>query len=132
MPKKALYHFFRYWFPVLFFCIIIFIQSSHPVPEQTCDLPYIDKFLHLTGYALLGILFLRGFNNSSWENNRALIMVASIVLTGIYGASDEIHQHYVPYRTADLWDVVFDFSGGFLGVYMYEIFVRKYPKIKCV
>jgi len=54
------------------------------------------------------------------------------VLTGIYGASDEIHQHYVPYRTADLWDVVFDFSGGFLGVYMYEIFVRKYPKIKCV
>ena len=119
----------RYWFPVLFYCLIIFVQSSYPTVEETPDLPHIDKLLHLTGYALLGILFFRGLRNSRFKNDLALIRMASILLTGIYGATDEVHQHYVPYRTAEIWDVFFDLSGGFLGVYLYQALSEKFPKI---
>ncbi|MBW1676162.1 MAG: VanZ family protein [Deltaproteobacteria bacterium] len=129
MVEKRIPRFLRYWFPVLFYCLIIFVQSSYPTVKETYDLPHIDKLLHLAGYALLGMLFLRGFRNSRFKNDFPLIRTASILLTAIYGATDELHQHYVPYRTADIWDVFFDLSGGFLGVYIYQKLSEKYPKI---
>ena len=130
MDKKGSHHFLRYWFPVIFYCLVIFVQSSHPTIEETPDLPHIDKLLHLAGYAVLGILFLRGLRNSRFKDDHALILTASVLFTGIYGATDELHQHYVPFRTADIWDVFFDLSGGFLGVYVYQVLLRKYPKIR--
>ncbi|NVM21610.1 MAG: VanZ family protein [Desulfobacterales bacterium] len=129
MLKKGTYRFLRYWLPVLIYCFMIFVQSSHPAPKEIPEIPYFDKVLHLAGYALLGILFLRGFVNSRLSDGTATIKMASIFLTGLYGATDELHQHYVPFRTADIWDVFFDVSGGFIGVYLYQILLEKYPKI---
>lgn len=129
MTKTPTRHFFYYWFPVLFYCLIIFAQSSYPAPKKTPDLPCMDKLLHFAGYALLGILFLRGFRSSTLKNNNGLIMVASILLTGIYGASDELHQYFVPYRFADIGDILADFLGGLFGVYIYQLLLNKYPRL---
>ena len=129
MVENRTHRFLRYWFPVLFYCVIIFVQSSYPTVKKTYDLPHIDKLFHLVGYAILGILFFRGFKNSRFSNNFALIRTASILLTGMYGATDELHQHYVPHRTADIWDVFSDLLGGFLGVYIYQALLEKYPII---
>jgi len=118
------------WFPVLLYCLIIFFQSSYPSLARTPDLPYMDKLLHLAGYALLGMLFLRGFRHSRFNDHAGFIKLASIVLTGMYGATDEWHQHFVPYRSAELWDVFFDFAGAFLGVYLYQLFLEKYSIIR--
>jgi VanZ family protein len=130
MVEKRIHRFLRYWFPVLFYCLIIFVQSSYPTVHKTYDLPYIDKLLHLAGYAMLGVLFFRGFKNSRFKNDFASIRTVSILLTGIYGATDELHQYYVPYRTADIWDVISDLSGGFIGVYIYQALLKKYPEIR--
>jgi VanZ family protein len=130
MVEKRSYHFLHYWFPVLLYCLIIFFQSSYPSLARTPDLPYMDKLLHLAGYALLGMLFLRGFRHSRFNDHAGLIKLASIVLTGIYGVTDEWHQHFVPYRSAELWDLFFDFAGGFLGVYLYQLFLKKYAIIR--
>jgi len=130
MVNKGANHFLHYWFPVLLYCLIIFVQSSYPTLERTPALPYMDKLLHLAGYALLGMLFLRGFTHSKFKHHDKLITIASILLTGIYGAADEWHQHYVPYRSADLWDIFFDFSGGLFGVYLYGLLWKKYPKVR--
>jgi VanZ family protein len=92
----------------------------------------MDKLLHFAGYALLGGLFLRGFRNSKFKNHDALISVASILLTGIYGATDELHQYFVPYRSAEVSDVLCDFLGGFFGVCAYNLFLKKYPEIGCI
>lgn len=56
-------------------------------------------------------------------------MVASILLTGIYGASDELHQYFVPYRFADIGDILADFLGGLFGVYIYQLLLDKYPRL---
>jgi VanZ family protein len=132
MVNKGANHFFHYWFPVVLYCLIIFLQSSYPTLAKTPDLPSMDKVLHFAGYALLGALFLRGLRHSKFKDHDRLIRVGSILLAGIYGATDEWHQHYVPYRSAELWDIFFDFAGGLFGVYLYQRLLEKYPKIRRV
>ncbi|MDY6855663.1 MAG: VanZ family protein [Thermodesulfobacteriota bacterium] len=126
--KKRIFYFLYYWFPVLFLCLVIFIQSSYPAVEELPRFPYVDKLIHFLVYALLGSLFIRGFKNSRYKYNVKFIAMTSILLTGLYGLSDEIHQHYVLYRTADIWDGLFDFFGGVFGVYTYEILSSKSSK----
>lgn len=49
-------------------------------------------------------------------------MILSITLSSLYGISDEIHQYYVPYRNADVMDVMADILGSIFGVYIYNFF----------
>jgi VanZ family protein len=48
------------------------------------------------------------------------MVILSVVLSSLYGVSDEIHQYFVPFREADLLDVLADTLGGILGVYIYQ------------
>ncbi|MGD8548659.1 MAG: VanZ family protein [Desulfobacterales bacterium] len=112
--------FFIYWFPIIIYCVLIFIQSSYPSIKHTPELPYFDKVLHCVAYALLGVLFLRAFKTSRIKNNVKLMVILSVVLSSLYGVSDEIHQYFVPFREADLLDVLADTLGGILGVYIYQ------------
>jgi VanZ family protein len=88
-------------------------------------LPYLDKVLHFVAYALLSALFLRAFKTSRIKNNVKLMFILSVLLSSFYGISDEIHQHFVPYRSADLMDVLADMLGGIMGVYIYKTIVGK-------
>ena len=130
MAEKGTHRFFRYWLPVLLYCVAIFVQSSYPAVKETYSLPHGDKILHCVGYALLGALLLRAFMNSKLKHDLVFIRAMSVLLTGIYGATDEFHQHFVSYRTADAWDFFFDLLGGFIGVYIYQILSDKYPGIR--
>ena len=112
--------FFAYWFPIFVYCLLIFIQSSRPSPDITPHWPYVDKVLHFFAYALLSALFLRAFNTTRIKNNLKLIFILSVLLSSLYGISDEIHQSFVPYRTADAMDVLADILGSIAGVYLYQ------------
>ena len=81
---------------------------------------------------MLGGLILRGFSHSRFKENYKSIMIFSIILTGIYGAVDEFHQHYVPYRSSDVLDLVFDFLGGIFGVFIYGIIAKRRPRVRSV
>jgi len=85
----------------------------------------MDKVLHFVGYALLGALFLRAFKTSRIKNNLKFMLILSILLSSLYGISDEIHQYFVPYRSADLMDVLADTLGGIMGVYIYQALAGK-------
>ena len=122
---SKLHKFFIYWFPIILYCLLIFIQSSYPSIERTPELPYLDKVLHFVAYALLGALFLRAFKTSRIKDNLKFMLILSVFLSFLYGISDEIHQHFVPYRSADLMDVLADMLGGLMGVYIYQIIVGK-------
>jgi VanZ family protein len=88
-------------------------------------LPHFDKVLHFVAYALLGVLFLRAFKTSRIKNNVKLMLILSILLSSLYGISDEIHQYFVPYRSAELMDVLVDILGGLMGVYIYQAITGK-------
>ncbi len=109
-----------YWFPILVYCLLIYIQSSLPPSQRLPDWPFIDKLLHFACYALLGALFLRAFNTTPIKHNLKLVVILSVLLSSLYGISDEIHQHFVPFRTADVMDALSDILGSIAGVYLYS------------
>jgi VanZ family protein len=102
------------WGPVIAYMAIIFWESSltnAPLPGRLSD-----KVAHALGYGLLGGLVARalagGFPRPlSWSG-----VILSVAVATLYGASDELHQHYVPGRTADLNDLIADAAGAALGV----------------
>ena len=113
-------NFLFYWFPVFIYCLLIYIQSSHPSPEDIPSIPYFDKILHFAAYAFLGGLLLRALKTLTIKDNLRLITILGITLSSLYGISDEIHQHYVPYRDADIMDALADIIGSIFGVYIYQ------------
>ena len=111
--------FFAYWFPIVLYCLVIFIQSSYPSPDIGPHWPFKDKVLHFTAYALLGALFLRAFYTTRIKHHLKLIFTLSVLFSALYGISDEIHQSFVPYRTADVMDALADIFGSAFGVYIF-------------
>jgi VanZ family protein len=122
------YKILSYWFPVFLYCLLIFLQSSYPSPESVPDLPYIDKLLHIAVYAILGALLLRAFRSLQIKNNVKLVMLLSVLLSSLYGISDEIHQYFVPYRNADLTDVFANLIGSIIGVYIYQSLYMRWER----
>jgi len=119
MDKNLKSNFFiSHWLPVILFCTFIFVQSHQPTPKSMPSIPHIDKFIHFSVYGILGILFYRAFKSSGLKNKRKTIIALSIILTGLYGLSDELHQYFLPYRDADLFDAIADFCGGVFGVFL--------------
>ncbi len=119
-------NFLFYWLPILIYCLLIYIQSSYPSLEIVPKRPNTDKFLHFGAFAILGALFLRAFTTLRLRGNITLLMILCVLLSALYGISDEIHQYYVPYRSADLMDVLADIAGSILGVYVYYLFAIRY------
>jgi len=120
--KKIIY----YWLPVIIYCLLIFIQSSYPSPENIPNLPYIDKILHFIAYAILGVLFFRAFRTQRVKENINLVIMLSIISSSLYGLSDEVHQHFVPSRNADIMDFFADVAGSICGVYVIK-FIHDRP-----
>lgn len=112
MPTSRFTH---YWLPVLVYCAAIFVQSSLPTTRHLPQWPHLDKLLHAAAYALLGFLFFRALSGGRLAGSRNLSLILSIIFTGLYGLSDEMHQSFVPGRTAEAADALADLVGGFLG-----------------
>ncbi|MBX3332161.1 MAG: VanZ family protein [Nitrospira sp.] len=108
----------RYWGPVCGYAALIFYLSSQPHPET--HVPFVtlfsDKVLHVVEYAVLGALCyraIRGSGNASW---RQQAIPAAILLTSLYGVSDEVHQAFVPFRDSSWLDWLADTIGAVVGV----------------
>ncbi|NJD51361.1 MAG: hypothetical protein FIB07_00660 [Candidatus Methanoperedens sp.] len=70
-----------------------------------------DKLAHLILYAGFGILLYNTLKNSHDPTLHNHALLFAIIIGTIYGASDEIHQSFVPGRTASFWDLAADITG---------------------
>ena len=98
--------------PILYMALIFhFSSQSNPLPILTENI--WDKLLHSSEYAGLAFLLARAFLG---ERVRVLpAIVLAVVLTSVYGASDEYHQSFVPLRDSDVHDWIADTIGGSIG-----------------
>ena len=87
----------------------------------------IRKLAHFTEYLILGILIIRFLRTYGKLNVRMII--TAIVICFLYAASDEIHQIFVPGRTAKVLDSVIDTSGASIGIIFYCIFKNKWRNL---
>jgi len=100
---------------------VIFSLSSIPgkdIPDV--KLPNFDKLVHITEYAILGILLIRAFSNSAANTSLIKLAIISVCISALYAASDEAHQYFVIDRTPDIMDFLADSIGAIIGVYLYH------------
>lgn len=120
--KSKFIQYILYQFPWQLLMIAIFVQSSMgnlDLPDF--DIAWSDKLLHFLVFGLLGLLLARGFYHSTKKTFQQKYLLIAIVLAGIYAASDEIHQYWVPGRYSDILDFVADVVGIFIFVGLYKL-----------
>lgn len=100
------------WAPALAWAAAIFVVSS----RESVGIPAFwgaDKLLHFGAYALLGFLLAHGAAGSGLAPRWA------VALGWAYGGSDELHQAFVPGRSADPADWAADALGVLAGTFAY-------------
>ncbi len=109
----------KWWGPAIVWMALIFLvsaQSQLPTPEtRWMDLVF-EKSAHTFEFAVLGALLLRALVVDKPSNWRAFCL--AVLLAWSYALSDEFHQHYVPGRSADWMDILFDWLGATVGAYI--------------
>lgn len=101
------------WAPVVAYMALIFGLSSITQPP---DLPaeLSDKTGHLALYFGLSALLVRALAGGWRERVTPIVACLAVVMATVYGVTDEVHQHFVPPRQMDAWDIAADAVGASL------------------
>jgi VanZ family protein len=115
------------WTPVVAYMAMLFgLSSLSTLPTPPADLSFYD--VHIAAYAGLGALAARatsgGVRDVTWR-----AVLGAIVISTLYGVSDEFHQRFVPGRAFDVLDMVADGIGSVVGagaVWAWSIIRRRF------
>ena len=110
---------FYYRLPLIGFCVFLFWQSSFPSLSSAPLFAHDDKLMHMGAYGFLAFLAARNLHQEKPFFNRTKLKGMAILFACLYGFSDEIHQAFVPERTASVWDFAADILGSILGACFY-------------
>ncbi len=107
-------HFWWYQGPMIVWAVALFAQSSIPGGNfPGFGIFKYDKVFHAVFYIVL-----------AWATHRALVWqtrfpffarhhyLFTFIVVAIYGATDEVHQYFVPQRSASLFDWFADCLGA--------------------
>ena len=115
--------FLSLWLAPVLYLAGIFYMSSMPNPLfAPPDFRWGDKVAHFSAYAGLGALLCRAYRGSGLTGAAAFWL--TVLTAGLYGASDEWHQSFVPNRSADPADWIADTLGALVGAVAYLLFLR--------
>ena len=93
---------------------LIFFLSAQSQPPAPAEIPdWVLHGLEYFGFAAVVFRAVSGGLPAAVTRARA---ITSIVIVTTYAVSDEVHQLFVPYRTADLRDVRSDLLGASLAL----------------
>jgi VanZ family protein len=99
------------WALVAAYMAAIFFASGGPGP----DLPpveHADKVLHAAAYGGLAGLAAWALARGRLRTTTARVAITAWALAAVYGASDELHQYFVPGRQSDWRDLAADAIGA--------------------
>ena len=113
----------RRWRAPLLWAVVILIVSSVPMPTVTAPAG-ADKGVHGLLYLVLGFLAVRALLSRRAPVWQLLVLLVAVL---IFGALDEVHQRFIPGRTADPRDWVADAVGSVVGMAAGIFGVRRRP-----
>ena len=108
--RRKLQRYLR-WLPAAVWAVVIFAGSSIPgtsIPGNWSVWGHLAEYTVLGGFAALAL------RRDDWGT-----ILLAIGLCALYGASDEFHQAFVPFRTPDVLDWITDVAGATIGVAIY-------------
>jgi len=105
--------------PLLGISLAIILLSN----QATFDLPVwnifgFDKVAHLSAFFAYGLCVqfaYKGIVNTPLKKKAILY---TILISALFGASDEIHQYFVPGRTCDVFDFIADITGASISLFL--------------
>jgi VanZ family protein len=101
--------------PALTYMGLIFYMSSGPLNSPTLNsIP--DYYLHSAAFSLLSVLVLWAWNEGLSPRKLPGSYIFPVLITVLYGISDEFHQSFVPGRYSEVKDVASDAAGALLGI----------------
>lgn len=105
------------WLPLVLWAALIFKLSSGSVPVASPvywqDFVF-KKTAHVVFFGIFSVLSYRALRIN--RQNSKLSAILAIILTIIYGISDEIHQSFTQTREARVRDVGFDTLGALISM----------------
>ncbi len=121
------------WIPATTYAGLIFVASSLPLPVPYIPIPQIDKPIHTVEYAILCLLICWAQSaGRPGEPVRPIkkVILFSIIASSLYGASDEVHQYFVPGRNSDVVDWTFDTLGASLAGFLWHRWKPGGPEVR--
>jgi hypothetical protein len=118
------------WAPSVAYMALIAFLSSRPFDGlgfgfdlgfNLADFPWQDKGLHFVEFGVLAIFNAFAFSRTLRSPGALRVAVYAIALTTTWGYLDEVHQAFVPGRTADAYDLLADFIGAIGGTTVFSI-----------
>lgn len=124
--------FLKYWAPTLVWAIAIFLVSSYPTLEAS-QIYWKDfivkKTAHMVEYGIFAALLYRALRRYGVKKENAGIY--AILISLLYGVTDEFHQSYTPGREPKVRDVVFDTIGAIASIYsIWNLLPKAPPRLK--
>lgn len=113
LMKKTRFLIFYWLPPIVLMSLIFYLSSLSGLPDFDEYDFAMKKAAHLTVYAFLYLLLFRAFHSMDPETSRSAFRshLPAAVIAILYAISDEIHQYFVPFRTATVRDVLIDTAG---------------------
>ena len=106
-----------YWLPALAVMVVVFVLSSQSGLRVSED-PVVERPIrasaHMFAFATLAACLL--FALARGGRPRLRDVAIAFALTVLYGASDELHQSFVPDRSGRIADVLVDTVGATIGL----------------
>ena len=106
---------------------LTFVLTS--LPNQKVQLPFHfgDKAAHLGFYAVMGFFCALWRRECGVPLSRAVAQ--ALLFVALVGAVDEVHQHWIPGRSMDLFDWMADICGGAAGGLVSAVLPRWFPAL---
>ena len=116
------------WLPPVLWMVLIFYLSSQSKLPDFDEFDFgMKKLAHFSVYALLYLFLFRAFYFSRRDEELSLfVLLFPALIAVLYAISDEIHQSFVPLRTATVRDVIID-SAGILAM---GVVIRKWSFLR--
>ncbi|MBK7106218.1 MAG: VanZ family protein [Ignavibacteriae bacterium] len=111
--------------PLILYWIILFIGTTLPSTTYVDVFEISDKLKHLGAYLILAVLL--GLNlhfQEKWQGLSKFYLSYTFIICITYGVLDEIHQIFVPNRSAEFFDWIADLSGTLIGILVIRIFIN--------
>jgi len=88
--------------------------------------PHIQNLLHIPIFAFLAVLFLQVAKDCRLVGKKSIIIVLLFCIG--FGVLNEVIQIVIPGRYASILDVIFNFIGAVIGIFLFKL-VRQAPQI---
>ncbi|MEW5855481.1 MAG: VanZ family protein [Myxococcota bacterium] len=108
--------------------LIVWLSSTpQRIPELLEVIPAVDKVIHTGEYGLFALLVAQTLARLWPELDGLPRFLLALTTAGCFGISDEVHQAWVPGRSASVYDALADLLGAALALAGRMLWVQESP-----